>query len=101
MPFDPSTGLAIINPPAMQTTAQQQNNWGAIAQAFSSLGQTALGYLPNNRESNLAIAQANADAAAAQAQAAALAAQPKNNNMLYLVSAIVVIIIIALLMRKK
>jgi hypothetical protein len=101
MSFDPNTGLAIINPPPMQTTAQQQTNWGAIAQAAALFGQAALGYFPGNRENNLAIAQANADAAAAQAQAAALAAQPKNNNTLYIVLAIVVIIIIALLMRKK
>jgi hypothetical protein len=101
MSFDPSTGLAIINPPAMQTTAQQQTNWGAIAQAAASFGSTALGFFPGNRDAQVAIAQANADAATAQAQAAALAAQKKDNTMLYVVLSIAAIIIIALLMRKK
>jgi hypothetical protein len=98
--IDPNTGLAIIAPPTT-TPAGNASMWGAIAQAAASFGQTALGYFPGNRENNLAIAQANADAAAAQAQAAALAAQKKDNTMLYVVLAIAAIIIIALLMRKK
>lgn len=99
-----SNGLAIA--PGMDghsqqpTQGQQAAHWGQIAQAFASFGTSALGFLPNNRDANVAIAQANAEAERARAEAAALNQRPQNNTTLIVVAVIAIIIIIALMMRK-
>lgn len=99
--FDPNTGLAIIAPPTT-TPAGNASMWGAIAAAAAGLGSTALGYFPNNREANVAIAQSQADAATANAQAAALAAQQqKDKNMIYIVVAVLVVALVYFMTRKK
>lgn len=96
--YDPKTGLAIVNTEAPKTNAEQTAMWQSIAAAAAGMFNTGLGYLPKNRDANVAIAQANAEAERARAEAAKN--QPKNNTTLYVAGGIVVLIIIILMMRK-